>query len=348
MSEETKVIKQSVNKVQIVGTLQELNFTVENSEVELTNGKTKKKVTCQTIKKADFKNPNLTVEVKPVDDDGNVRYTSTIGVNFYPTHDKKLDENGAIVDNPRFKALQTIMEYKPKETRVKIDGTLNANEYGTSKDGGKTFEFASFPQINAFQVTSNGVPDDDMAEGELTGIIRSIKDETRTKNDEQEETGRKIVEFYSFDRNGKTTPQNLIVEKDLADDFEDIYETGQSCKLYYEIIARQVGGQKRKTKAAFGSRESKIVDGFNVTEYSIFRGDEPFEEENEYYIDMDAMKQAMKERDNYKDTIIADAKKRATEKNSGTGTTKRGLGNRTSKVEESAISEEEDLESCPF
>lgn len=350
MSEE-KEIEQSINRGQIVGVVAELNLEVIEKEVELkgANGN-KKKVTCKQVAKKDFKNPSVLVEVKPRDEDGNERYTATIGVNFFPTNEKKLDENGKIIDNPRFKALLDIMDYTPmskdKEnaTRVKVDGNIIENGYATSKDGGNTYEYVSFPIINAFQMSSTSVPDEDSCDFELTGVIRTIKPEMITKNDNTEETGRLLVEFYSFDRNGATYPIPLVVDTDLADDFKDNYEQGTSCKLFVEVLERQVGGNKVHVKKAFGSREAKITSGFSVTEFSVFSGDEPFEEENEYFVPMKLMKEAMTERQNVIDTTIADKKKKDKEGNSGT---KKGLGNRKPKVEETEF-EDADDDDCPF
>ena len=116
-----------------------------------------------------FKNPMFLVDVK-----GNA-----IGVDFFPVSEKKLDENGQLVDNPNFKSLKTVLEnYIPKNnakdgevpTRVKIDGILSANEY-VNKD---TYEFKSITQVNGFRITSTGVPEEDSADCEISGIIRSI------------------------------------------------------------------------------------------------------------------------------------------------------------------------------
>lgn len=346
---EVREIKQSINKIQVVGTLAEINLEETTKEVELRYGDKTKKTTCRTIGKKDFRNPSILIEVSPKDKNGNVRYTSNVGLSFYPTHEKKLDEKGNIIDNPRFKALETIMnDYVTKlqdrdnATRVKADGSLVANEYANSKDG-KNYEFVSFPQLNCFQVTSSNVPEEDSCDGEISGIIRTIKPEIVVKNDEEEETGRLFVEFYSFDRNGATTPTKLVVEKDLAEDFEDFYENGTSCLLYYEVVTRMVGG-KKPTKRAFGSRDAHITSGFEVIEYSVFSGNEPFEEENEHFVDTDLMKQAMKTRQNYIDSKIADKKKADSEK--GNTTKKSGLGNRKPKVDNQPV--DDSLDNCPF
>jgi hypothetical protein len=281
-------IKRSINNVQVVGTCKELNFEETTKEVTLkgANG-VEKKITCQQIGKKEFRNPSMTVEVKGQD----------IGVDFFPANEKKLDENGNIVDNPQYKALKTVIETyvpmikdKDNATRVKIDGMLGLNEYVDKN----TYEHKAFPQINAFRVTSTGVPEEDLADCEITGIIRTIIPEIKAST--EEETGRLKVSLYTFNANAETTPFTFIVESDLADDFNNFYEAGQSVKLYYEILVKSVGARKQST-GGFGRRESKMVTGFNVTEYSVFRGDEPFEEENEYYISIDDMKQALNERE---------------------------------------------------
>ena len=171
---ETK-IKASINRFQAVGTLAELNLGVETKEVTLRASGTEKKVTCKTIGKKDFKNPSLTVECVIGDK------TVIVGGSSFQTHEFKLDDKGKVVDNPRFKALNTIIEdYVPRvkdstnPTRVKLDGSLVVNEYAT-----ETGEFKSFPQINIFQCSSSGVPEEDIAEGEISGIIRNIKPETK-------------------------------------------------------------------------------------------------------------------------------------------------------------------------
>lgn len=292
-------IKQSINNAQIIGTLKEINLEEVTKEVTLkgANG-VEKKVTCQQITKKEFKNPTFLVECNETD----------IGVDFYPASEKKLDENGNIVDNPNYKAMKTVLNnYVPKikdaenATRVKIDGVLALNEY-VSKD---TFEYKGFPQINGFRITSTGVPEEDSTDSEISGIIRSIVPET--KGEDAEETGRLKVELYTFNKQAETSPFTFIVEQDLADDFNNFYEAGQSVKLYYEVITRQVGA-KKATTGGFGRRESHMVNGFSVTEYSVFRGDEPFVEDSEYYINPEDMKQALNERDIKIENMVKTAK----------------------------------------
>lgn len=289
----------TINRNQVIGTLKEMNMEEITKEVTLkgSNG-VEKKVTCQQIAKKEFKNPMFLVESNGND----------IGIDFFPVTEKKLDENNNIVDNPRFKSLKTVFETyvtKAKDaenaTRVKVDGSLRENGYVD----GNTFDWKSFPQINGFQITSSNVPEEDSTDSEISGVIHTIVRET--KGEANEETGRLIVELYTFDNLGVVTPFKFIVESDIADDFENFYELGQSVKLYYEVTTRQVG-EKKVASSGFGRRESKMVSGYSVTEYSIFRGDEPYEEECEYFIGIDTVKEALKERDFMIDKKIAEKK----------------------------------------
>lgn len=311
-----KEVKRSINSVQIVGTLLEMNLEEITKEVSLkgTNG-VEKKVQCKQIAKKEFRNPTFLISVEKKDEDGNVVGSNEVGVSFFPISEKKLDENGNIIDNPRFKAFKTVLEtYKPKSacksdevpTRVQVDGSLVANEYADKQ----TFEWKSFPSVNGFNITSTNVSSEDIADCEISGVIESIINET--VGEDAKETGRLKVKLWSFDGSGAITPCTFVVEEDLADDFKSYYEIGQSVKIYYEIVSRQIG-TKKVSSGGFGRRDTKAVSGFTVTEYSVFRGDDPFEEENEYYVEPSQVKEAM----DVREIMIANKTKEAKE-NKGT------------------------------
>ena len=309
-------IKRSVNKFQIVGSIDEINLKVDDSLVSKKNPKIK-----GAIVKADFKNPSVTIDVGG----------QTIGVDFYPTY-KQREKDGKIEDNPRYKALETIMNYE-KGTRVKADCSVSENSY--IDDKGVEPEFKTFPQLSAFQISSTNVPDEDKADGRISGIIKNITSEV---NKDGDETGRIFIEFYymTTDASGdiSATPIKLVCESDIADGFKEMYPIGSSCMLDVEIINKQVGGNKKKVEGHFGRRESKIVDGFSIEEYSIFGGDPAMEEENEYFIPIDDMKSLLKERE-----VMIKAKIDEKEKNGSKTETKKGLGTRKSTVDISEDSE---------
>lgn len=312
---EVKEVKQSINKVQIIGAISEINLEYDPNIVNKNNPKLK-----GAIVKKEFKNPSVAIE-----SNGQI-----IGVDYFPTYKDKVDDKGNIVDNPRFKSLETIIEYD-KGTRVKADCSLSENGYATDQE-----EYKSFTQVNCFQMSSSGVPEEDASDGRISGIIRTIKDEIRN----EEETGRLLVEFYTFTNQGATIPFNIVVDTDLADDFRDMYEQGDSCSLDFELIMKQVGG-KKKSENHFGRRESKVVDGFEVMEINLIGGDDAFDEESQYYIDTDTIKKALNERKIMIDQKIADKK----EKGNGKSTEKKGLGKKSS-IDTS--SNDDSSQSCPF
>lgn len=336
MSKEKK-IQQSINSVQLVGTIEEINLMVENT-VTKKDGTVDKRGARVTNK--EFSNPSLTISCN-----GQI-----YGVYLIPQYEKKEDENGKLVENPRFKAAKTIMDYE-KGTRVKVEGSLSENGY-VGQDG----EWKSTTRIQAFSVSSTNVSDEDSTDARISGIIKSIKEEMR--NDE--ETGRLLVELYSFDYTGATFPTNLVVEKDLAyidedgeeqhitaEDFTEAYSKGDSVILNVEFNTVTVGGGNSEQKTAFG-RKSKIVHGFTRTEIRVVGGDEPIEEPDDeeeltgndrYYITSADIKKALADRN-----VMIEAKKEEKKNNpsSSSDTAKKGLG-RKSKVEV-----EDEIDDDPF
>lgn len=311
------MVEQSINLVQVIGTLKEINMKVEDAEVELRNSDgAKKSVTCKQISKAVFRNPMFLVESNGSD----------VGIEWFPIKEKMLDDNGDVVDNPKYKAMMTVMEtYVPKSkdadnaTRVFVKGSVSPQEY-VGKDG----NWKSFPSINGFQITSSNVPEEDSTDSEISGIIKRIYPETR--GEEGEETGRYKIELCSFDYSGKVFPTTFIVEEDLVEGFADYYEVGSCAKLYFEIVSRQVGARKSETTGGFGKRKANIVSGFTVTEYSIFNGDDAYEAEdelgnpNKYFISSEELKKALEEREFMIEKKIAESK----EKGSTTTSSPRG------------------------
>lgn len=318
-------MKQSIRNCQVVGVVSEINMSVQSAETEL-NGT---KIKCDCIAKTEFKNPSMTIEVNE----------KPIGVEFVRVYEKTLDkEKKNIVHNPRFDAMKTIIEqYVPKSkdaenaTRVKFDGQIGLNEYVTEKGG--QYEFKSNIQILGFNPCSrSNVPDKDFAEAEISGIIGAKRPEVF--NDE--ETGRLIVTFCSFDKDENILPFELIVDKDIADDFNSAYEVGDSCKLSVEIVSRHIGRVKNNDKMAFGRRQSNIVSGYDKTEYCIFSGEEVFEEESEYYIDPKCVKEAKKKRELMIEAMIQQKKEKATEKSAKKG----GLKSRQPEMKSPVVEDE--------
>lgn len=316
----------SINKVQFHGAISEFNLQVEEKEVELKRDEHTKKVKCKTINKVKFANPSMTLDVNKYDEEGNVIKTDTVGVNYFPVHEKMLDENGNVVDNKNFKALQTIMSYE-KGTRIRVDGNFADSCY--AKDG-EWNERAPFVAVNAYVSSSSKVADNDSSDGQISGIIRNIKREMDSKT--EEETGRLKIEFYMFDKDMKTFPVELTVESDLADVFEENYEAGDNAIFNVEVVSKQVGSTKKKGGGNFSRRDSNMVDGFSVMEISVFSDEAQPEEENDLFISVDDMTKALKERDIMKEAKINESKEKNKQSNSS-NSKGGGLGNRKPKID---------------
>ena len=363
------------------GVLLETNIEIEeNKKVKIKNFRgdgLEKEVTCNVAKKKEFKNPSLLIECSPTDEKGNIIGTYQVGVDFaqigFGVASKEFDKDGKVVDSGNFKGIETVLdEYITRKdalektannkkiaekkangeeviagvdydviepTRLFVkSGFLSPNEYASKEGEYKVY----LPTITTYNVTSRGVPENDICEGSISGIIRAIKDEVF--NDE--ETGRLKVDFYFFDSKGETYPVELTVEKDLADDFKDLYENGTSCKIYYDILTRQIGAKTvTSSNGGFGRREKHTVSGYTVNEYSVFKGEEPFEEESEYFIDKADMKKAMQSREITIEQKIKDAKDKADKPKT---TKSGGLGNKASKLSEVAENVDDDDEMMPF
>jgi len=264
--------KKSINNVVIEGTLAEVGNLVFDREMK--NKNNDKLV--GAITRADFKKPAFVIDVNG----------QKIGVNTMPVYKDKVDKDTKkIVENDRFKAMQKVMDYEVG-TRVKINGSISIGSPYMGKNG-----IVEPVSVNMFSMSSTGVGDDDYAEGKASGYIKSIKAET--KGEDEDETGRLLVELWMYnDYDDSVAPFTLVVDADLAEDFENTYSEGDNAVVNFDITSRQVGG--KKAKSAFGKRESKIVGGFAVTEYSIFGGEAPMDDESEYYIDEDDFKKLFK------------------------------------------------------
>ena len=384
-----KKIKKSQNFLQLSGVLLETNIEIkQNEKVKIRNFKgdgSEKEITCDIAKKKEFKNPSFLIECSPKDEGGNVIGTYQLGVDFaqigFGVASKEFDKDGKVVDSGNFKGIETVLndyvtrkeaseltaknkkiaekeangaevvagrDYEIVEpTKVFIkSGFLSPNEYATEQGEFKV----NLPTITTYNVTSTGVPDEDISEGSITGYIKSIIDEVF--NDE--ETGRLKVEFYFFDSKGEAYPVNFTVEKDLADDFREFYENGTSCKIYYDILTRQIGAKKVSSNNGFGRRDTNTVSGYSATEYSIFKGDESFEEENELYIEPKEFNKAMESRAITIEQKIKTKKDGSKGGNSNSGSKSKpsggGLGNRNSKVDDGFmnIPDGDDSELLPF
>ena len=321
------MVKKSLNRATIVGTIMETNFTYDPKAENLFDKSIKGAYT-----KEDFKNPMFRVKVERHDNDDDpdeVTSTATVDVDMYSVF--KQYSNPATKekkDNPTFKAIKNLdnMENKGVGTRIRITGEFDENLYANDKGGVSRFNRVMGRYI---ETDPSKVPSHDCVDCDITGRIAKIADEIAN----EEETGRKLIDFYYITIQNDTPVANLlslVVDTDLADDFENMYSVGDNVKLSLEIRDTQ-HGSTTESKPSFGHRKSDVASGYIAHEFFIFSGDEAYDDEDwEYYVDDKTMKQAMKARKVIEDDKI---QKRKEKNDKGTSTNEhKGLGKRRSEV----------------
>lgn len=321
------MVKKSLNKATIVGTIMETNFVYDPKAENLFDKSIK-----GAYVKEDFKNPMFRIKVERHDNDDDpteVTSTATVDVDMYSvfkqysnpkTKEKK--------DNSTFKAIKNLdnMENKGVGTRIRITGEFDENLYANDKGGTTRFNRVMGRYI---ETDPTRVPKNDCVDCDITGRIAKITDEIVN----EEETGRKLVDFYYITIQNDSPVANLlslVVDTDLADDFENMYSVGDNVKLSLEVRDTQ-HGSTGESHSAFGHRKSDVASGYIAHEFFIFGGDEAYDDEDwEYYVDDKTMKQAMKARKVIEDDKI---QKRKEKDNNGTETGHKGLGKRKSGAE---------------
>ena len=319
------MVKKSLNRATIVGTIMETNFTYDPKAENLFDKSIKGAYT-----KEDFKNPMFRIKVERhdnIDAPDEVTSTATVDVDMYSVF--KQYSNPATKekkDNPTFKAIKNLdnMENKGVGTRIRITGEFDENLYANDKGGVSRFNRVMGRYI---ETDPSKVPSHDCVDCDITGRIAKIADEIAN----EEEPGRQLVDFYYITIQNDTPVANLlslVVDTDLADDFENMYSVGDNVKLSLEIRDTQ-HGSTTESKPSFGHRKSDVASGYIAHEFFIFSGDEAYDDEDwEYYVDDKTMKQAMKARKVIEDDKIQKRK----EKNGTSSNEHKGLGKRRSEV----------------
>lgn len=318
--------KKSLNRATIVGTIMETNFIYDPKAENLFDKSIK-----GAYAKEDFKNPMFRVKVERHDnknDPDEVTSTATVDVDMYSVFKQYSDPaTKEKKDNPTFKAIKNLdnMENKGVGTRIRITGEFDENLYANDKGGVSRFNRVMGRYI---ETDPSKVSKHDCVDCDITGRIAKITDEIAN----EEETGRKLVDFYYITIQNDTPVANLlslVVDTDLADDFENMYSVGDNVKLSLEIRDTQ-HGSTTESKPSFGHRKSDVASGYIAHEFFIFSGDEVYDDEDwEYYVDDKTMKQAMKARKVIEDDKI---QKRKEKNENGTGNEHKGLGKRRSEV----------------
>jgi hypothetical protein len=202
-------------------------------------------------------------------------------------------------DNAIAKGYQTIIdEYltvakhgREQADKVRItQGRIGINEY-YGQDG----KLKSFPQLNTNFVNRVGAGEafNPRAEFEVEIFVKSVVPEMKG----DDETGRVKVNAIIPVFGGKVIPFELTVNEEGAEFVSDNYEVGSTTKVYGDIVNfKEV--KETEVAVAFGKPQKKITTK-TVREYLITGGTDPYEEESAKAYTIEAIQQAMVERETY-------------------------------------------------
>lgn len=161
-------------------------------------------------------------------------------------------------------------------TVVALEGMAEINDY-PGENG-----VSSRLQFRVRRANTRVSPDEDHGMTlNATAYIHKMTPEVR--NDE--ETGRLKVTLYGANGKGACFPIDMIVETDLAEDFETTYEVGQTVNFDIDIVTKHVGSTKGGKKAFGKGGKMNVNSGFDVTEYVLAGCDDPIEEPDELTIE---------------------------------------------------------------
>lgn len=168
-------------------------------------------------------------------------------------------------------------------TKLSVNGTLSRNEY----NGQNGFTSRDNIRANYFNRIEGDI--EPKATFEIECYIDKITDEIKS----EEETGRKIVDVWVPMYRGAVLPQTLIVNNELAPEFENIYERGQTARLNGDIVNTL---QKATSSAAGFGR--KMETSTRVHELVIMGGLLPYDEEDSRSYSPSLIMAAVNERNN--------------------------------------------------
>lgn len=103
------------------------------------------------------------------------------------------------------------------------------------------------------------------------------------RNNPEETTGRMKVKLMLGGNNGECFPLNVIVDEELAEDFNDAFKTGETIDCIFDRVVRTVGGKKKETGRGLGKKagpSQELNSSFTIEEL-ILNNIDPVDEPDE-------------------------------------------------------------------
>lgn len=169
-------------------------------------------------------------------------------------------------------------------TAVEVQGAFETNDYVNAED----------KLIESLNISGKFFNDFEDYKGtaDVEGYIQTITEET--KGEDQKETGRLRVNILTADFFGNITPiKNIIVPKELHDDFLNGYEVGQSAIFYIDFIPNKSEPKPKRTGGLGVQRET---EGKSYLEMVVTGASPAVDEDDANGISRKAIKIALAER----------------------------------------------------
>lgn len=192
--------------------------------------------------------------------------------------------------------LQDIAQGKAPEgavaSKVRVRGELALNEY-YGQDG----KLRSFPQVKG--VFLNRVKEEHTYEPKATfdveGVVKSVKDEHRMVDGEQEETGRKKVELLIPTFSG-AIPVEFVSRAEDGEYIEENFEIASTVNIYGNMINFS---KKIVTKEQKGFGEAKEKVKYENTRELLISGGSVYDEESPKTLEVEQIKELQTKRNVY-------------------------------------------------
>lgn len=227
-----------------------------------------------------LKQKDLSIDDKAFDDGvpyHTVRGSITLTINgnehefriWCDDHYKGLDDNGKHKGNRSYEGIAALVD---APTGTTIDLNLRAERFNDYVN--KRNVLVNADEISVTDAKICDPEAEHMYEGKVEGVIYNIRPEIVGDS----ETGRLIVTFVGVGYGQKALPHVYYVDADNADGFEQVYNVGDCTTLDIEMVTNTYGAPKT-TSTGWGKRRAEVNSGFTRNEWTIFNGDDPYDEE---------------------------------------------------------------------
>lgn len=261
-------------------------------------------------------------------------------IDLYSTdHFKSLNDSGKHKGNSGYESLAQLSDIS-LGTKIEVAvSTDRFNDYKNQKGNVVSVDCFSATQIKVVAEDS-----EDKFEGRIEGVVNRISPEIVR----EEETDRLKIEFVGFNYREEALPHCLYVNDDLKNDFENMYNIGDTAVLDVEVETKSYGTQSSSRGGGFG-RKVEVSNGFTRVEWIVVGGDDPYNEDSinkngePLEINRKEVSNAIKERNVRLEAIKNDDSASAKKSLKGGST-----GLKQFKKSNKSIEEELNAEECPF